>query len=160
MNRVISICLLALSPSVFCADLSAEQLLAGVATVDITDRAAGPVNDPLYVKALIISSSDQSFALITLDAVAIGEIGRIKNDYLPEVRSEIAKRFGIKPMNVMANANHCHGVVRSDVAKLTLQAVQEAFDSREPSVSDPVGDREIDHGKPSLASEERSAPSM
>lgn len=132
MNRVISICLLALSPSVFCVDLSAEQLLAGVASVDITDRAAGPVNDPLYVKALIISSSDQSFVLITLDAVAIGEIGRIKNDYLPEVRSAIAKRFSIKPMNVMANASHCHGVVRSDVAKLTLQAVQEAFDSREP----------------------------
>ena len=132
MNRVISICLLALSPWVFCADLSAEQLIAGVASVDITDRAAGPVNDPLYVKALIISSSDQSFVLITLDAVAIGEIGRIKNDYLPEVRSAIAKRFGINPMNVMANASHCHGVVRSDVAKLTLQAVQEAFDSREP----------------------------
>ena len=32
----------------------AAQLRAGVAKADITDRDAGPVNDPLYVKALVL----------------------------------------------------------------------------------------------------------
>ena len=30
------------------------QLMAGAAKVDITDREAGPVNDTLYVKALVL----------------------------------------------------------------------------------------------------------
>ena len=40
---------LAISPST----VSAAELRAGVAKVDITDRAAGPVNDPLFAKVLV-----------------------------------------------------------------------------------------------------------
>ena len=112
--------------------LRAETLLAGVAKVDITDHQAGPVNDPLFVKALVVTSSETTFVLITVDAVAIGGIGRIQDRYLGEVRAELAAKMQIKPDHVMANASHCHGVVRGDVAKLTVQAVQEAFDSRVP----------------------------
>ena len=47
--------LTALLLAVFCtASSHAAQLLAGVSKVDITDRAAGPVNDPSYVKALVL----------------------------------------------------------------------------------------------------------
>ena len=63
-------------------DAKAAQLLAGVAKVDITNRAAGPVNDPLYVKALVLKSNTTTAVLITVDVVAIGEIG-LRNDYLP-----------------------------------------------------------------------------
>src|SRR5262245_25544166 len=56
----------------------AAELLAGVAKVDITNTKAGPVNDPLYVKALVLKSASTTTVLVTLDAVAIAEIGYIK----------------------------------------------------------------------------------
>lgn len=104
----------------------ADSLLAGVAKVDITDRDAGPVNDPLYVKALVLKSGSTTAVLISVDAVAIGEIGHITNDYLPKVRSALEKELGIPTTNVLVNASHCHGVVHADVAERTIQAVKAA----------------------------------
>lgn len=105
---------------------NAVQLRAGVAKADITDRAAGPVNDPLYVKALVVNDGATTLVIVTVDAVSLGEIGYISNDYLPTVRARIERELGIPPSNVMINASHCHGVVRSDVDELTFQAVSEA----------------------------------
>ncbi len=98
-------------------------LLAGVAKVDITDREAGPVNDPLYVKAIVLKSDTATAVLVSVDAVAIGEIGRISNDYLPTVRARLQQELGIQPTNVLINASHCHGVVCADVDERTVQAV-------------------------------------
>jgi hypothetical protein len=106
--------------------LMAADLRAGHAKVDITDREAGPVNDPLYVKALVLDDGSTTAAIITVDAVALEEIGRIKNGYLEKVRSQLQKELNIKPENVLINASHCHGVVRTDVDQLTVQAVREA----------------------------------
>ena len=110
----------------------AAQLQAGAAKVDITNREAGPVNDPLWAKALVIKSDSTTAVIVTVDAVAIGQIGHIKNDYLGKVRSRIEKELGIKPANVMVNASHCHGVVCSDVDERTFQAVQAAMQNLVP----------------------------
>jgi len=107
-------------------DTLAGGLLAGVAKVDITNTEAGLVNDPLYVKALVVKSDTTTVAIVTVDAVAIGEIGRIGNDYLGTVRSRLEKELDIPPSNVLVNASHCHGVVCSDVDERTFQAVEEA----------------------------------
>ncbi len=104
----------------------AEPLLAGVAKVDITNRDAGPVNDPLFVKALVLKSGSTTAVLISVDAVAIGEIGHINNDYLPNVRLALVKELGIPAASVLINASHCHGVVHKDVAERTIQAVKAA----------------------------------
>jgi len=109
-----------------CAAANATGLSAGAAKVDITNVEAGPVNDPLYVKALVIKSATTTIAIVTVDAVAIGEIGHIGNDYLTKVRAQIQTELGIAPENVIVNASHCHGVVRADVDALTVQAVKEA----------------------------------
>lgn len=109
-----------------CLPVIAAQISAGVAKVDITERDAGPVNDLLYAKALVLRSGSTSLVIVTVDAVAIGEIGRIGNDYLPTVRSQIQEALGIPPSNVLINASHCHGVVVPDVAARTVQAVREA----------------------------------
>ena len=103
----------------------ATPLLAGVARVEITDHAAGPVNDPSYVKALAISNGDTTAVIVTVDAVAIGEIGRIGNTYLPNVRAQLQKQ-GLAPENILINASHCHSVIRGDTDQLTVQAVKEA----------------------------------
>jgi hypothetical protein len=110
----------------------ADQLMAGAAKVDITDRAAGPVNDPLFVKALVMKNDTTTAALITLDAVAVGEIGHIKNDYLAKVRARLETELRIRPTNVLVNASHCHGVVCSDVEERTARAVKAAADNLVP----------------------------
>lgn len=105
---------------------SAGELLAGVGRVDITDREVKPVNDPLYVKALVLRDGATTAVLVTVDAVAIGELGRIKNDYLGLVRGRLEKELGIRPPNVLVNASHCHGVVCTDTVERTVQAVRQA----------------------------------
>ena len=105
------------------------EILAGVAKVDVTDYDAGPVNDPLFVKALVLQKGSLRAVIITVDAVAIGEIGRIDNDYLPNVRAKIEHAVDIPAENVLVNASHCHGVVRNDIDMLTIKAVQEAADN-------------------------------
>ena len=108
------------------SNANAAQLRAGVAKVDITDTKAGPVNDRLYVRALVLNAGETTAVIITVDAVAIGEIGYISNNYLGKVRSQIENELQIKPGNVLINASHCHGVVCSDVDRRTFQAVKEA----------------------------------
>ena len=104
----------------------AAPLLAGVAKIDITNDEAGPVNDRLWVKALVVKHDAATAVIISVDAVAIGEIGHIKDDYLPKIRARLEKELGIKSASVLANASHCHGVVCSDVEERTFQAVQRA----------------------------------
>lgn len=108
------------------------SLMAGAAKVDVTNLEAGPANDPLYVKALVLKKDETTAVIITVDAVAIGEIGPVKNDYLPKVRAQLEKELGIKPGNVLVNASHCHGIVCSDVDQRTIQAVKRAMENLVP----------------------------
>ena len=126
---VLTLCLLWLL--LLLHDASGE-LRAGVARVDITDRAAGPVNDPLYVKALVLQAGHTTTVLATVDAVAIGEIGRIGNDYLPRVRDRLQRELDIAPTHVFINASHCHGIVCADVDEKTVEAVHKAFEALVP----------------------------
>jgi hypothetical protein len=107
--------------------IRAAELLAGVASVDITDRAAGPVNDACFAKALVLKSAGTTAVVITVDAVAIGEIGRIPNDFLSNMRKRLKADLGIAPAGIVANASHCHGIVRADTEDLVVQAVREAY---------------------------------
>ncbi len=126
---ILAVALVGLLPS---GNLNAAPLSAGAAKVDITNTTAGPVNDPLYVKALVLKSETMTAVIITVDAVAIGEIGHIKNSYLSEVRAQLTKDLNIKAANVLVNASHCHGIVCEDVAQRTVQAVKAAYQKLEP----------------------------
>ena len=123
---------LALVFAATCNTADAATLSAGVARVEITDRSAGPVNDPLYGKALVLKSEATTIAIVTVDAVAIGEIGRIKNNYMATVRTKLQSELGILPKNVLVNASHCHGVVAEDVDERTVQAVKLAAQNLVP----------------------------
>lgn len=107
----------------------AGELRAGVAKVDITDYEAGPVHDPMYAKALVLTDETTMIALVSVDAVAIGEIGRISNDYLPEVRAAAEGLLGIAAPNLVVNASHCHGIVRPDAATRTIEALRKASEA-------------------------------
>lgn len=105
---------------------AARELRAGVAKVEITDKTSLPFSDPLYVKALVLKSDDTTAVLVTLDAVAVGEIGRIGNEYLGRVRARLRKDLGIAPESLIVNASHCHGIVCADVETKTVEAVTAA----------------------------------
>lgn len=110
----------------------AAELRAGAAKVDIADKEAGPVNDSPYVKALVITDGTTTAVIATVDAVAIGEIGSIRNDYLGKVRTKLQKDLGIVPANVLINASHCHAKVCADIDERTIQAVKAAYQKLEP----------------------------
>lgn len=114
------------------ADPKAAPLMAGVAKVDITHPTALPVNDRLYAKALVLKSGTTTAVIVTIDAVAIAEIGSIKNDYLGKVRGKLQKELGIDPASLIVNASHCHGIVCGDVDEKTFQAVKEASSNMVP----------------------------
>jgi hypothetical protein len=108
------------------------QLRAGVAKVEITDKKAIPINDPLYVKALVIKNAETTAVIVTVDAVAIGEIGYIGNDYLSKVRARLQKELKIAPESILVNASHCHARVCADVDARTVEAVKRAAESLAP----------------------------
>lgn len=125
--RPVIVCALILAAS----SLSAAELRAGAAKIDITDRT-GPVNDPCFARALVLKNGGTTAVLIAVDAVAIGGIGRIGNGFLANVRGELERDLGIPPASVVINASHCHGVVRNDLQQLVVQAVKEASRSLVP----------------------------
>ncbi len=116
------ICLLLL----ICVATASAEMLAGVAKVDITDRTVPLVNDPCFAKALVLKCGDTTAVVITLDAVAVGGIGRVGNGFMTNVRKGLQQDLGIPPSNVVVNASHCHGIVRGDLEPLVIQAVKEA----------------------------------
>jgi len=107
-------------------------LLAGVAKVEITNKTIIPMSDPLYVKALVLKNGMETAVIITVDAVAIGEIGYIGNDYLGKVRARLEKDFKIAPDSVVVNASHCHARVCADVEDKTVEAVKNAVANMVP----------------------------
>ncbi len=100
-------------------------LTAGVAKVDITHPET-PTNDPLFTKALVLKQGTTTAVLITVDAVSLGEIGYIKNEFLGNLRARLKRELGIEPGGVIVNASHCHGVVAGDIEERTFRAVKEA----------------------------------
>ena len=119
-TAVVALALL-LVPWLCAADPPQAELLAGTARVDITDRSV-PVNDPCFAKVLFLKKGPTNVVLVTLDAVAVGGIGRIGNGFLAEIRKYLA---GVAD-EVIINASHCHGIVRTDLRDLVLEAARAA----------------------------------
>ena len=123
---------IAVEPAVQAADTAEAGLKAGVAKIDVTHPDVPLATNPLWVKALVIRNGSNTAVLITVDAVAIGEIGPIRNDYLGTVRTALQKELKIDPQHVLVNASHCHGTVCNDVADRTIAAVKQAYHNLVP----------------------------
>ncbi|MGE3317091.1 MAG: hypothetical protein AB7O26_18395 [Planctomycetaceae bacterium] len=125
-RSVTTVAAIALVASLLPATSVEAGLRAGAAKVDVTNLDAGPVNDPLYVRALVVSDGTTTAAIVSVDAVAIAEIGSIRNEYLSVVRAQLQKELKLEPKNLLVNASHCHGIVCSDIEARTVRAVKEA----------------------------------
>ncbi|HIA18781.1 MAG TPA: hypothetical protein EYN70_05070, partial [Planctomycetaceae bacterium] len=71
----------------------AAQLKAGAAKIDISRVESGPLESPLFAKALVIKSDATTVVLVTLDVVSFGEIGSIPNDFIEKVRARAEKEL-------------------------------------------------------------------
>src|SRR4051794_16718680 len=92
-----------------CSDCAAHRHRAAVAGGCGQDRhhqsVGGPVNNPCYAKALVLSQGEMTAVLVTVDAVAIGGIGAIRDTFMDSLRQELAKDPGIPPAHVIVNAS-------------------------------------------------------
>ncbi|GAA3399646.1 hypothetical protein ACFFNY_18275 [Paenibacillus hodogayensis] len=110
------------------------QLRAGVGKSDITTNREGVfVSDRLYAKALVLDDGNTRVALIAMDALAIGGIGDIKDDFLPKLRDRIEEELHIPGGNVMVNASHTHPQGRllcedDEQVERTFDAVRQALE--------------------------------
>ena len=110
------------------SEADSASLLAGVAKSDITTGVEGvEVNDPLYAKTLVLDDGTTKVAVVAMDAVAIGGICDIKDDFLPKLRDRIERELNIPAPNVLVNASHTHpsGRLLCDDA----DQVERAFDA-------------------------------
>jgi hypothetical protein len=107
-------------------------LKAGVAKVDITHPDSKHQTEPLFVKALVLSDGETTAVLVTVDAVALEEIGPIPKTYLPKVRARLETDLKIKPHQVVINTSHCHAIVCNDVDERTVKAVTQAYQAMVP----------------------------
>lgn len=107
-------------------------LLAGVAKVEITAKDKLPPGDPLFAKALVIKKGQETIAVVTVDAVAIGGIGPIGDDFMPKLRESLGREPGLAPDRLMVNASHCHGIVVPNAWELAAVAVRQATKAMVP----------------------------
>lgn len=124
--------ILALTFLILSTEIRSQELLAGVGKVDITRPGSDAGENPPWVKALVISKGDTHAVIVTVDAVAIAEIGSINDPYLANVREALKESPGIPAESIIINASHCHSVVANDVEQRTIDAVRAAWNNRVP----------------------------
>ncbi len=109
-----------------------SPLRAGVAKSDITtEDPDANVHDPLYAKALVLDDGETQVAIVAMDAVAIGGINDISDEFLPELRARIEDDLDIPGPNVLVNASHTHPpgtllVEHDEQVERTFDAVRRA----------------------------------
>lgn len=111
---------------------ASSALRAGVGKSDITTSASPrPIRDRLFARALVFEDGNKRLAIVTMDAVAIGGICDIRDEFLPELRARIERELGIPGHHVLVNASHTHppGTIlcpHDELVERTFNAVREA----------------------------------
>ncbi len=109
-----------------------EPLLAGVGKVEISHPDFPSKENPPMVKALALSKGSTHIMLIAVDAVAVAEIGSIRDPYMADVRSALKEQIELAPESLVFNASHSHARVAPDMAARTIQAALAAWNDRIP----------------------------
>ncbi len=102
------------------------------------------INDPLFLKVLVLEDSSRRTALITMDTTAIGArtitqdiLGDSADDFMSRLRERLKTETGVEPEGVTVCASHTHPPGRllcSDDEQIdkAAQAVKEAISKLEP----------------------------
>ena len=94
-------------------DLFTEKAKAHIPHELLDKRIA--IDDPLFVKALVLDDGSCKFALITMDVTAVGcrtisqnILDDSADDFIPNLRGRLSKELGIPANNVTVCASHTH----------------------------------------------------
>ena len=145
------------------------MLRAGIARMDITNRGEeilddNPfaaeaeehipaqfrnseliIDDPLYVKALVLDDGERRMAVLVLDTTAVGcrtsTLGILADsadDFVPRLRTELRETYGIPGDHVTIAATHTHPPRRllcsdDEQIRRSLAAVGQAVESLRPA---------------------------
>ena len=102
------------------------------------------IDDPLFVRALVLDDGSTQVAILTMDVTAIGArtisqdiLSDSSDDFMPNLRKRIEQELGIAGANVSVCASHTHQVPRllcDDNAQIekALEAIKQAMDNLEP----------------------------
>lgn len=113
-------------------------LVAGVAKREITVCSEEiAVHDPLFVKTLIVHRSSTTIVIVTMDAVAIGGIADIRDDFLERLRRRACDELGLPEESFVVNASHTHPANHilcddADLMERVFATIREAHASMEP----------------------------
>ncbi len=118
---------------------TSHPLLAGVGRNEIGTLRPGKLHDPLYARALVLSYGPTRVAVIAMDAVAIGGICDLSDDFLPRLRERLQAQLGIPARHILVNASHTHTAgpmlrAEADVLEQTFQAVAQAASQLTPVI--------------------------
>ncbi len=102
------------------------------------------VDDPLFVRALVLDDGSRKVVLITMDITAVGcrtisqnILSDSADDFIPKLRGRISNELNIPGINVTVCASHTHPPGRllcDDEAQLdkTIEAVKQALQNMTP----------------------------
>lgn len=119
---------------------AAAELRAGVAKSDISiENPNTRINDPVYAKVIVLEDDDTRMAIIAMDVTAIGGIGEVGDDFLPQLRARIEDELNIPGKHVLVNASHNHPPINfvcdaEQQLERTFDAVRRAAASMKPVV--------------------------
>ncbi len=117
---------------------SPNPLLAGIAKSDISIESPDAiVHDRMYARALVLENQNTTIVIVSMDAVAIGGICDVPDDFLPKLRHRIEAELGIDAANVLVHATHTHPPVPhlcdpSQQLDRTFDAIQRALAAKTP----------------------------
>ena len=117
-----------------------SDFFAGVAKTNITTACREHVTDDLFGKVLVMKQGNTSVMIVSLDAVAIGGIEEIPDDFLDKFRGEVQKRFGIGPEHILVAASHTHTAppmlcLPEELLARLLSAAEEAIGKMVPALA-------------------------
>jgi hypothetical protein len=118
------------------APAALAALRAGAARVDITPAAnALPrgfegINDPIFVRAIVVDDGSTRAALVTVDA------GAVPTDLWSQVSQQEQTQLRIPAANLLLTATHTHSVpfgLGRELAPRIVQAISQAADRLQPA---------------------------
>ncbi|MSR65177.1 MAG: hypothetical protein EXS18_05285 [Verrucomicrobiae bacterium] len=102
------------------------------------------IDDPLFVRALVLDDSGEKLVLVTLDVCAIGArsisqfiLNDSADDFVPRVRKRVEQELGIPGDRVSLSASHTHPPGRllcddEEQIKRTVAAIKQALNNLTP----------------------------
>lgn len=117
-----------------------KLLRAGAAKIDVTPsepvtmrgfapRQSTGIHSHLYVRALVLDNGETELAILSWDKLNAYDLPHGFEE-TAAIRSEINKRTGIPPQNILISSIHTHSGCEGPFKEASIEAVSKAWESR------------------------------